>query len=213
MTAAHAQARLPLDDTDLPALIVLGRDDTNKPHAAWFDQTEISGATAAALLMAMMALPVTTDDVRALADKLPHGRLFGSGKAFVPFVKAATYDALVAHVPVAQQIRPLRIVKSEAEGNESPANPADSKPVDASLAAKSGDSPITVPQDWSKVGPGCLVLAVSDNKADGWYEAVILKAKGNTSFTLRWRDYPDEEHIERPLSGIALLHPTRSATD
>lgn len=208
-TTAHsalAQPELALNDSDMPALIVLGRDDTNKAHAAWFDQTEAGAATEAATLMGMMALPITTDEIRVLADKLPHGRIFGSGKAFVPFTKAATYDALIGHVPLAQQIKPLRIVRSQADG-DSHESGGDKSPVVPSTPT--GTTTLSMPKDWASIGPGCVVLAVADDKTEGWFEAVIIKAKGNSSFTLRWRDYPDEPNIDRPLVDLALMHPTR----
>jgi hypothetical protein len=78
--------------SDAPALIVIGHDDKDKPHAAWFKEADTAKATEAAVLMQMQAVPVTGDDLRALADHLPQGKLFTSGKAFVPFVKASVYD-------------------------------------------------------------------------------------------------------------------------
>lgn len=212
-TAARRLPQLPLDDSDLPALIVLGRDDANKPHAAWFDNNEATAGRAAAKGMGMMALAVTTDEVRKLADQIAHGKIFNSGKAFVPFTKLATYDALIAHVPVADQVRPMRIVRSAAEDG-SDANNQKEPPAAAPDEKAANNGPVlTVPQDWSKVGPGCVVLAVADEKADGWFEAVILKSKGNSSYVLRWRDYPEEPHFERAPVGLALMHPSRKATD
>jgi hypothetical protein len=196
---ALAQAQLAFDDTDLPALVLLGRDDTNKAHAAWFDQSEFEAAGGAATLMGMMTLPITTDEHRALADRLPHGRIFGSGKAFVPFVKGALYDDLIAYVPVAQQVRPLRLVK-EGEGGEAP---TPEKP-------QSKVPPLTVPADWSGIVPGSVVLCL-EAVGEGWFESVVVATKGEDEFVLRWRDFPDLPNFERHLSNIALLHPSASA--
>ncbi|KQT64483.1 MULTISPECIES: hypothetical protein [unclassified Aureimonas] len=83
------------------SLIVLGRDDAGKTHASWFDADEAELATKAAGLMGMQALEIADDALRGAAAGLPHGRVFASGKAFVPFVKAATFEALALHLPPA----------------------------------------------------------------------------------------------------------------
>jgi hypothetical protein len=199
MTAALAQAPLAFDNTDLPALVLLGRDDTNKAHAAWFDHTEVDAAAGAATLMGMMTLPITTDEHRALAGRLPHGRIFGSGKAFVPFVKGVLYDDLIAHVPVAQQVRPLRLVK-EGEGAEgaTPAQPQSKVPT------------LTVPTDWSAIMPGSVVLCLEAPR-EGWFESVVIATNGDDEFVLRWRDFPGLPNFERHRSNIGLMHPSASA--
>ena len=48
------------------AVIVLGRDDAGKAHAAWFDQSEAALAEKAADFMNMRVLRVRTDEHRAL---------------------------------------------------------------------------------------------------------------------------------------------------
>ncbi len=49
--------------------------------------------------MGMSAVQVATDELRGLAGQLPHGRVFSSGRAFVPFVKGSLYDQLATHAP------------------------------------------------------------------------------------------------------------------
>lgn len=198
---AFAQPQLQFDDSGLPALILLGRDDTNKAHGAWFDGTEAAAATAAAQLMGLMALPVANDEIRALADRLPHGKIFGSGKAFVPFTKQALYDALIIHVPVAEQVRPLRLVKASAEGDAPPAD----QPNDAKGKAEA----VTMPSDWSKIIPGSIVL-VTEDRMEGWFEAVVVASKPNDSFECRWLHYPDLPNVLRQRVHLALLHPAGS---
>ena len=67
------------------ALVVFGRDGIGRPHASVFDRSEADLAEKAAGLMGTRVLRVRTDEQRELAAKLPHGRLFASGRAFVPF--------------------------------------------------------------------------------------------------------------------------------
>src|SRR4051794_39270964 len=78
------------------ALIVFGRDNSGKPHASRFEASEAELAEKAAGLMGMQVLRPETGEQRALAAKLPKGRVFASGGAFVPFVKAAVYGPLAA---------------------------------------------------------------------------------------------------------------------
>jgi len=212
MPVSNAQPSLDLEPATGPAIIVLGRDDAAKAHASYFTADQILSARAAAAAMGMMVLPITTDEQRTLASRLPAGKIFGSGKAFVPFVKAELYDQLIAQVPLADQVRrSLRVVRADANGDDSGKAAETANPAPA-LGSPHDASKLTIPQDWSKVGPGCVVLAVSDDKAEGWVESVIVQAKG-TTYTLRWREYPEQPHFDRTPTGIALMHPSRRATD
>lgn len=86
----------PSKDMDA-ALIVFGRDDKGKAHASRYSEADRIAAMKAAHLMGFKALAVTKDAIRHIADELPQGRLFDSGKAFVPFVKEGRCLALEAH--------------------------------------------------------------------------------------------------------------------
>jgi hypothetical protein len=99
-----------------PALVVFGTDDRGKPHASWFDEIEVDLATKAASLMGMQVLPVATEHHHALASKLPRGRLFASGKGFVPFVARATFEKLVACEGVQRPPAPLRDPEQASNG-------------------------------------------------------------------------------------------------
>ena len=79
-----------------PGLILFGRDERQRAHASRFAAGEKAEAERAAGLMGMHVLEISDDTHHSLADGLPQGRLFGSGKAFVPFVKAEVFDRLVA---------------------------------------------------------------------------------------------------------------------
>ncbi len=69
-------------------------DDSGKPHASRFSDADAQLAEKAAGLMGMHVFRPATEEHRELAAKLPRGRVFGSGKAFVPFVKAGIFTAL-----------------------------------------------------------------------------------------------------------------------
>ena len=81
---------------DARAVVVFGRDNSSKPHASCFDDADAEQAEKAAGLMGMHVLRLETAEARQLATKLPQGRVFASGRAFVPFVKAGMYASLAA---------------------------------------------------------------------------------------------------------------------
>lgn len=174
-------------------VIILGRDDKGKPHASFFPATDCHSAEQAAARMGMLALKADRDEVRACLPKLPKGKLFDSGKAFVPFVKQDLYREIVAHLPEDQ--------RSMAEQVRTP--PAEPPGVEGSA----GDF-TTLPEDWSTLKAGNLVLA-TEGGGEPWYEAIVVSVYSNESVRLRWRDYHDEPLFTRPVVELAMLHPAR----
>jgi len=196
----------PLSPAVFPALILLGRDDAGKAHASWFDGEDAAPAKDAAKLMGMAALPVEGDELRDLAICLPKGKLFTSGRAFVPFVKGETFERLLNHLPEPLKVRPVMISRpAKASGKEKGANaPADpAKPVPEKPAAHR-------PEDWSKIVVGSLVLA-REGKDDGFFEARVVEVMGEGVFRLSWRDWLEYPPFTRKAEQIALLHPKASA--
>jgi hypothetical protein len=97
-------------DEKAPAIVLFGKDEKSKPHASYFDEADLAGATKAAELMQMRVLKITTDEHRTTAAELPRGRVFASGKAFVPFVGKTLYQRLL-------------ILSGSAEGADRGKNP------------------------------------------------------------------------------------------
>lgn len=189
----------PVKEAPAAALVLFGLDERGKAHGAWFPQETAEAAVAAAETMGMFSLPVEDDAVRLLAGQLPQGKIFPSGKAFVPFVKASFYDALMAHLP-----------ESEHNRARQPAQASGGKEASRTEAASAGAGTATVerdkPEDWSKIKVGSLVLA-SDGPGDGWYEADVVEVLPDEKFKLRWFQWPDLPDFVRPVTDIALLHP------
>lgn len=216
-----------------PALVVLGRDDRGKPHASWFDETEVKAATAAARVMGMAALAVSGEAQMVLANRLPHGRLFASGKAFVPFVKEDIFEALVAHLPdgaleEAQAALAADQAADEAgsdddagSGNDGDADEGGSEGEDhpdggddLGESVDDGDAEVTRPEghrpaDWSRIAAGSLVLA-TEGGDDGWYESIVESVRKGDVMLLRWRDWPDLPRFTRKRNQLGLLPPLRS---
>lgn len=208
MPKSNAQPILDIAPATGPAIIVLGRDDAAKAHASYFTADQTMSARAAAAAMGMMVLAITTDEQRALADQLPAGKIFASGKAFVPFVKSAVYDQLISMVPLKDQVRPLRLVKPDEANGEGKGGAGAPTP---SPAANTGKTPpLTMPADWSGIVIGSVVLADEGLDA-GWWAAVVTNIAQNV-ITLLWRDYPEQGSIVRPITQLALMHPSRPVT-
>lgn len=191
----QAAARLAPDSATLPALILFGLDEGKKPHASTFTEDLADKAMAAAETMGMAALKLDSDTVRAIAEKLPAGKIFDSGKAFVPFVKASTYDAIVAQLPEGTEPPKPRPPTAKAQ-----------KPgVPPATYAKLPDGTTVEPAtDWAKLTVGNLVLA-SEGKGEGWFECVVVALGERDTFWLKWQDWPELDNIVRHRSNIGLL--------
>jgi hypothetical protein len=172
-------------------VIILGRDDNGRPHASFFPATDTRAAEKAAELMGMVALKVEDDELRAFLGRLPQGKLFDSGKAFVPFVKQDLYQAIAAHLS-----------DKEREWLERPRVMPDKPAPETSYPVP----PKNMPESWDQLTVGSLVLA-TEGPLEGWYEATVIKIEGDTGLRLKWRDYLDMLPFSRRVDQVALIHP------
>lgn len=179
--------------SDQPALVLLGLDDKGKPHASWFTDADAEAVYRAASLMSFAVIQIDTDDLAKITASLPPGKLFESGKAFVPFVKRETYELLAAHLDEDFLAATSARVAAAADGH-------------AYAEASKGEAPAHLPEDWSKLAVGDRVLA-SDGPGDGWYEADVREILPDGRFRLQWRDWPEIAPFSRAVTDIALLHP------
>src|SRR5580704_12891147 len=91
-------------------LVVLGTGTDDKPHASRFAACDAPLVVRAAELMGFHMIEVASDhdELYTIAEKLPLGKIFASGRAFVPFVRRAAFDKLAtlvtAGVTVEQRI-------------------------------------------------------------------------------------------------------------
>ncbi|TXN33068.1 hypothetical protein [Methylobacterium sp. WL19] len=184
-----------------PGLILFGRDERHRPHASRFAAGEKAEAERAADLMGMHVLEISNDTHHSLAAGLPLGRLFGSGKAFVPFVKAEVFDQLVAAAGLPDIAVPVR-ASAKATG----APPASGGGASGAAGAGGPGGRFKAPADWPDIERGCLVLACA-GPSEGWFEAIIMYTKADDAFELQWRDWPDDPLITRHRSELGLLPP------
>jgi hypothetical protein len=165
-------------------LFVFGVDGEGKPRGARFsdfNERALKFALDLGLVGVYPASPAFTE----LAVKLPPGRLYSSGKGFIPNVRKDLVEKLNLALATAgdesQQHRPppRDIVASPASG---------------------------LPKSWDDIGVGQLVLATGDEPDDGYWECIVLKRQDNV-LTLRLRDYPKQGTYVRHLAQVALLNP------
>ena len=174
-----------------PELIVLGRDETGKPLAARFPAGHHGLVAKAAKAMGLTVCTAESADVAELAKKLPPGRLYSTGRGFVPAVGRSLYGKLVEQLKLAGQPVP-----GEAD-----------QPNGDSAAAQAAPG---LPTSWDDIAVGHLVIAY-DSVNYGWWEAIVL-ARGGDMLTLKWRDYPDQANVMRHTGSVALLQPAPVST-
>jgi hypothetical protein len=160
-------------------LIVLGYDEHNKPRAARFPAADAALVVKAAQLMDLKVYQAATEELAALAKKLPEGRLYGNGRGFVPNIRERLYSEII----VTLAVEPQAAVSKE-----------DELPVATGL-----------PRTWDEIAPGHLVIA-QEALDYGWREAVVIARTGDM-FTLRFRDYPKLPKFVRHRNAIALMSP------
>src|ERR1700704_6352391 len=84
----------------VPLLVVLGIDMSDKPHASRFAERDAPFVVRAAELMGFHVIRVAPENTEphAIAEGLPLGRIFATGRAFVPFVGRSAFDKLAVLV-------------------------------------------------------------------------------------------------------------------
>lgn len=215
------------------ALIVLGRDEADRPHASAFGEADAALARKAADIMGMYAIPVETDDLRALAARLPEGRVFASGKAFVPFVKASLFDELLPHLGEAWKKKKVavrlagggvvtsgkgkaanKVAGAATDGNAAPADADAGTGQDASAGGSTspaaGPAAPKHPTDWRQIGRGSEVLAY-EKPGEAWYEAIVVEERAGDLMALKWRDFEGYAVFVRRRDHLGLLHPDLNA--
>jgi hypothetical protein len=178
-------------------LYLYGLQD-GKPRGARFPVTEMDTVFPVMRKLGLQFFePGSGPAAVELGQKLPVGRIYARGKAFIPNIKQSLHDEIVAVLE-----------KSKKDFQETRCN-------QAAVAAEARDNdeekgPVVVsgrPLDWQSVAPGHLVLiedAVGDG--EGWWEGICLNRSGDV-LTLRYRDYPKVKPVQRHIANVALLHP------
>ena len=118
MTKTTTKAKAGTEEsTPAAPLIVLGYDENHKPRAARFPAADAELVAKAAQLMDLKVYQAATEDLAALAKKLPEGRLYGNGRGFVPNIRQSLYSEII----VTLAVEPQAAVGKRATGRDRPA--------------------------------------------------------------------------------------------
>jgi hypothetical protein len=192
-----------LNHTSDAQLFVYGLDEAGKPKGARFPATEAERVLPVTTSMKLQSSQAGSDEVVNVGMKLPVGRIYARGKAFIPNIKRDLYDKLLATLDPARD----RIDHSQVEGTAaSSATPSDG-------AAKAPTEPAVIlpplasglPQNWESISAGNMIL-IDAGPGEGWWEAIVI-SRDDAILTLRYRDYPKVPKFERHVSTVALINP------
>jgi hypothetical protein len=184
-------------------LFVYGLDDAGKPKGARFPATEAERVHPVATAMNLRCSQAGSDETTSPGMKLPVGRIYARGKAFIPNIKRDLYEKLVAALDPAGG----ESDHSQADGNaassaaskgEAPRSPADTGNILPPLASG-------LPQNWESIAAGNMVL-IDAGPGEGWWEAIVI-VREDAILTLRYRDFPKLPKLQRHVSTVALINP------
>ena len=169
-------------------LFIIGIDAKGKPRGARFAQKD-DRVVNAALDMNLGAVISASSAFAEIAKKLPVGRLYASGKAFIPDIKRALHDELLA------------ILSQPGDTSEA------YKLEHRKTAETPCTSPITsgLPKSWDEIDVGHMVLA-HEGYEDGWWETVVVWREEDI-LTLSYRDAPKLPVFMRHVNTVALVNP------
>jgi hypothetical protein len=168
-----------------PAIIVFGLTAIGKPRAGTFKGTDVAAARKAAAKLGLTVTEIADPAGRALAAKIPNGRIGASADGIVGFVSKDLYD----------QIKALGPQQQKNGKGESAATPVASPAVQVRL-----------PGSWDDIKVGDRVLAQDDDPADGWWQVTVTEANGDL-FKLRWPSSGRGRPFQKHRSMLGLICP------
>lgn len=188
-------------------LVVLGMDADNKPHASKFAAADRDIVLRAAGLMAFKVIELSADEVGQLKAAIPDGKVFATGKGFVPFVRQELYAQLVAKLGTAAEVAVPTPTSDTGKAPAAKPKPAANAAEKPRKAANKADG-AALPQPWSDLAVGSTVLAL-DDEAESWFEAVVVTIADDDANVLRlkWRDYPQERQFTMHRSRVGVIGP------
>jgi hypothetical protein len=192
-----------LSDNTTTELFVYGLDESGKPKGARFPATDTEKVSPVVTAMKLQSCQARSEELASLGMKLPVGRIYARGKAFIPNIKRDLYDKLLAAAASCKEEQDPS--QAERTTNVAPA-PEDSKQAPAETGAAIL-SPLAsgLPRNWASIAPGNMILAHA-GPGEGWWEGIVI-ARDNEILTLRYRDYPKVPKFERHISTVALINP------
>jgi hypothetical protein len=195
-----------LGDNPTTQLLVYGLDEAGKAKGARFPAAETEKVLPVLTAMRLEHCQSGSDEVSSLGMKLPVGRIYARGKAFIPNIKRDLYDKLLAAVSTCKENQD-RLLTEPTTAN-APGPEASDGPVQQTggKAAALPPLPSGLPQNWESIAAGNMILADA-GPGEGFWQAIVI-ARDNEILTLRYRDFPKVKPFERHVSTVALINPT-----
>jgi hypothetical protein len=168
---------------------VFGIDSTGKSRGARFPEFN-ERASKFALDIGLIGVHPASPEFTERAMKLPAGRLYASGKGFIPNIRRETVKELNAILSSAGDTSQQHRLSPATEGAEN------------TTGVASG-----LPKDWSSIEVGQVVLAEEDGVNEGYWACFVVKREGDI-LTLRLRDFPKQrQKYVRHVAQVALIYP------
>jgi hypothetical protein len=178
-------------------VFVFGLDDEGKPRGARFADFNDKIVQAAAEMHLTSVYPASAAFTE-IAMKLPAGRLYASGKAFVPPIRRDLVEKLESVLAVpgdeSKAHRPETTSTQTAEQETEGVKVRTVSPISSGL-----------PRSWDSIDVGHVVLGHAGPE-EGWWECVVVKREDEL-LTLRLRDYPKQGTYLRHVTQVALINP------
>lgn len=182
-------------------VFAFGLDGNAKPRGARFTQGLNDQLVNAALEMNCRVVQNHSAAFAAIGMRLPVGRVYASGKAFIPNIRRELYDKLEFSRQQPPEriegVTPVNLFKEQAPAGE-PSDKAPNVPCISPMISG-------LPKSWDAIGPGHMVL-IHESPEDGWWEAVV-QSRDLDVLTLRFRDFPKAKPFQRHVTAVALVNP------
>jgi hypothetical protein len=174
--------------------------DKGKPVGARFPKSEMK-VFQVAEARSLEVHAAYSEEIGGLGMRLPVGRIYARGKAFVPHIAKDLFDKLQAAIARDEHQHERSQVERTAAAARQAKNGAAKSPIDnAATPVVSG-----LPRSWDEIAPGHLVLA-EESLPEGYWLAIVVSREKDI-LVLRYRDYPRARQITRHVATIALLNP------
>ena len=175
-------------------MFAIGLDDKDKPRGARF--AKYNDQLVSAVLDLGLSFVIEPSPAFAeAAKKLPEGRHYSSGKAFIPDIKQSLLDELIGLLAKdGDTSHAYRLETKPKVGADGKPEPRCTSPITSGL-----------PRSWDEVNVGHMVVA-HESPEDGWWEAIVIKREDDI-LTLRFRDAPKLPIFTRHVMTVALVNP------
>jgi hypothetical protein len=182
---------------------VYGLDEAGKPKGARFAASDSEKVLSIAKAMNLQSCQDCSEQIEVVGMKLPLGRIWARGKAFVPNIKRDLYDKLLAAIGSSAGPHDRTHVERTVAAPATPSGGAAHVPIEATTVLPPLASGL--PQNWESIAPGNMIL-VDAGPGEGWWEALVV-SRDEAILTLRYRDYPKLPLLQRHVATVALINP------